>query len=389
MIPYIVFILSLFLVLITFLMKKKVYALSSSIIAILANIYFLFKLGLFTNFFVGTSIGSFGFTVNNLNYPFLIALLIVPIFTLVFSSRYLNNRNINWGLFSGFFSLSTITLLYTVLSTNLIELLIFLEVSIFSVFFLILLYGKEDKERASSMFILWSQVGISLLLGSIILISVEFSTANIYKAYGVFNNFSTIGYAIPIFMLATIGMMIKSAQFGANTWLPKTYKESPSPIIILNSLVTGISLYVVILYFYIFNSLSYLAPIFIAWALISMIYGGINTFSQNDVNKFLGYSSISQLGYMLLGSSIAFLIGLKSSIASIPLGILASIFIYISIAFGKGILFMSTGGIEKEGEYGALFISLVILSSSIGGMLTLFFTPWPISIQGFLLEYYK
>jgi len=388
MIPYIIFILSLILVLITFLMKKKLYAISLSIIAITINSYFLLKSGLFTNFFVGTRIGSFGFTVNSLNYPFLITILIVSILTLIFSSKYFEGRKINWGLFSGFFSLSSVTLIYTVLSTNLLELLIFLEVSIISVFFLILLYGKEDKERASSMFILWSQIGMSLLLASIILIGIGLNTMDIYKTYGIFNNFSSFGYAVLVFMLATIGMMIKSAQVGANTWLPKTYKESPSSVIILNSLVTGISLYIVILYFYLFNSLSYLAPIFIGWAILSMIYGGINTFSQNNMNKFLGYSSISQLGYMLLGASISFFIGLNSSVTIIPLGILASIFIYISIAFGKGILFMSVGGIEKEVEYkedGLFKSSPIYTAFSFIGVLNVLGLPPTIGFIGEIL----
>lgn len=74
-----------------------------------------------------------------------------------------------------------------------------------------------------------------------------------------------------------------------------------------------------------------------------MIYGGINALAQRDFKRFLAYSSVSQMGYMMLGAGVAFLMGLPSTLVSLPLGIIASTLIYVSHGFGKALLFMSAG----------------------------------------------
>ncbi|ARM74664.1 proton-conducting transporter membrane subunit [Acidianus manzaensis] len=344
-IPFIL-IISAILVGLTFFINKRI-SLFTGIASIVINVYYLFNYGLFISFYNINKIGSIGFTINQLNYPFIIAIIIVSLASIIFSYDYFKSRSVNSSLIYGLLSLAGVSLIYTALSVNLLELFIFLEISIFSVFFMILIYGKSDREKASSIFILWSQVGMALFLSSIILIGLRAGTMNIYKIDDVFNNFSVLPYAPLFFLLGILGMLIKGAQLGFNTWLPKTYKESPSPAIVINTLVTGMFIFVIIIYFYLFNSLSYLSPIFIAWALLTMIYGAVNTFAQKDFNKFLGYSSISQFGYLLLGASISFMLGLGSKV-ELPLGILASAIIYVSIALGKGILFTSIGSIEEK-----------------------------------------
>lgn len=81
-----------------------------------------------------------------------------------------------------------------------------------------------------------------------------------------------------------------------------------------------------------------------------MIYGGINALAQRDFKRFLAYSSVSQMGYMLLGASIAFFMGLSSSTVDLPLGVIASVLIYSSHGFGKALLFMSAGAAITELE---------------------------------------
>ncbi|QKQ99499.1 oxidoreductase [Metallosphaera tengchongensis] len=345
---------SLVLSSIVFFVKEKRTSAILTGVAIALNLFFLFRRGLFDEFFVANTIGSFGLTVNDLNLGFVITILAVTILTIPYSLRYMEERfhelgSGNWGLFFGLFSLFAVSMLYVVLSTNLLEIYVFLEIALVTSFLLILLYGYGDRRRISLLYFVWTHVGTVLLLASIIVIGLETGSMDVYSAYGVFRDYSSIGYSLVLFLLAVVGMMVKGAQAGVNVWLPYAHGEAPTPIsVLLSPNMVGLGVFVSIIYFYLFPGLQFLAPIFIGWAVLTMIYGGINALAQRDFKRFLAYSSVSQMGYMLLGGSIAFFVGLTNSIASLPLGIIASILIYASHGLGKALLFMSAGASITE-----------------------------------------
>lgn len=334
--------------LVFFLREKRSSAVLTGM-AIALNVYFLFRRGLFENFFVAKTIGSFGLTVTDLNFPFVITILAVTILTIPYSLRYMEERfhelgSGNWGLFFGLYSLFSVSMLYTVLSTNLLEIYIFLEIALITSFLLIMLYGYGDRRRISLLYFIWTHVGTVLLLASIIVIGLETGSMDVYSALNLFHDYSTVGYAVAIFLLAVVGMMVKGAQAGVNVWLPYAHGEAPTPIsVLLSPNMVGLGVFVVILYFYMFPGMQFLAPIFVGWALLTMIYGGINALAQRDFKRFLAYSSVSQMGYMMLGAGVAFLMGLPLSLNSLPLGVIASVLIYVSHGFGKALLFMSAG----------------------------------------------
>ena len=356
MISLFLFIISFLLASIIFFFKDRKTAALLSFISILVNVYFLFRYGLFYKFFVTNYIGNFGFTVNDLNYPFIITILVVTLVTVYYSLRYMEKRFHelgygNWGVYYALYSLFAISMLYTVISINLLELYIFLEVALITSFLLIMLYGYGDRRRISLLYFIWTHVGTILTLSSIVILGLVSGRMDIYSSFGQLYNYSLISYAPLVFIVGVIGMLVKGAQAGFNIWLPYAHGEAPTPIsILLSPNMVGLGIFVVIIYYYLFPSFSYIAPLFIGWAVITMIYGGLNALAQKDFKRFLAYSSVSQMGYMLLGASIAFYLGLKSSVIDLPLGILASVLIYTSHGFGKALLFMSAGAAITELE---------------------------------------
>ena len=358
MISLIIFIISFVLASIIFFFKDKKIASSLSFLSIVVNIYYLFRYGLFYRFFVANNVGYFGFTVNDLNYPFIVTILVVTLVTVYYSTRYMEKRfhelgQGNWGVYYGLYTLFAISMLYAVVSTNLLELYIFLEISLITSFLQILFYGYGDRRRISLLYFIWTHVGTILTLSSIVIIGLvnPMKTMDIYSAFSQLYNYSTIPYALVAFVFGVIGMLVKGAQAGFNIWLPYAHGEAPTPIsVLLSPNMVGLGIFTVIIYYYLFPAYSYLAPIFIGWAIITMIYGGLNALAQKDFKRYLAYSSVSQMGYMLLGASIAFYLGLQSNVLSLPLGILASALVYASHGFGKAILFMSAGAAITELE---------------------------------------
>jgi len=356
MIPLFIFITSFVLASIIFFFKDRKVTASLAFLSILVNVYFLFRYGLFYEFYVTKYIGYFGFTANDLNYPFIVTILVVTLVTVYYSLRYMEKRfhelgQGNWGVYFALYSLFANSMLYVVLSINLLETYIFLEVSLITSFLLILFYGYGDRRRISLLYFIWTHVGAILTLSSIVILGLVSGRMDIYVSFGQLYNYSSIPYALLIFILGIIGMLVKGAQAGFNIWLPYAHGESPTPIsILLSPNMVGLGIYVVMIYYYLFPAFSYIAPLFIAWAIITMIYGGLNALAQKDFKRYLAYSSVSQMGYMLLGASIAFYLGLKSTVLYLPLGIIASTLIYASHGFGKAILFMSAGAAITELE---------------------------------------
>ncbi|BBD71823.1 oxidoreductase [Sulfodiicoccus acidiphilus] len=319
-------------------------------IAILINLYYIVRRGLYFTFYVSYGVGNFGFTVNNFNFPFIVTILLVTSVTAFYSTRYMSKKfeemgGGSWGTYYALYALFSISMLYAVLSVNLLEIYIFLEIALITSFLLILMYGYGDRRRISLLYFVWTHVGTLLTLSSIIIIGLTTGSMDIYNgtAYGLLN-YSSIPYVGFVLGIGVVGMLIKSATFGFNIWLPYAHGEAPTPIsVLLSPNMVGLGVFVITIYFYLFSALAPYAPIFIALALLTMIYGGINALAQRDFKRFLAYSTVSQMGYMLLGSSIAFAIGLKNSVLDLPLGILAALLIYVSHGLGKAVLFMSAG----------------------------------------------
>jgi NADH-quinone oxidoreductase subunit M len=117
------------------------------------------------------------------------------------------------------------------------------------------------------------------------------------------------------------------------------------------------------------------------WAVITMFYGGAMALVQDDVKRLLAYSSISQMGYILLGIS-SFQV----------LGVSGSMFQYVSHGLGKGILFMMAGtiimqahGLRSIGRMGGLASRMPITTTAaILGVLTIMGIP---PTAGFISEF--
>ncbi|MHC1627543.1 MAG: complex I subunit 4 family protein, partial [Candidatus Nezhaarchaeales archaeon] len=142
-----------------------------------------------------------------------------------------------------------------------------------------------------------------------------------------------------------IGFFVKMAIFPLHSWLPDTYVEAPTPITaLLSSAMSGLAAYAIVRIVFLYTpTLQYIAVAMIVLAVITMIYGAVNALGQDDFKRLLAYSSISQMGYILLGlGAAAFAISIgASNLAAI--GATGSMFHYIAHALGKAILFLLVG----------------------------------------------
>jgi NADH-quinone oxidoreductase subunit M len=227
-------------------------------------------------------------------------------------------------------------MLGTVLATNTIQFYMFYELMLVPSWAMINNFGYGERERIGMMYFMWTHVGAVILLAG--LLSGYWITGSfaISALSGVVGHPLAPWVAIAILM----GFLTKMAVFGIHVWLPYAHGEAPTPIsALLSPAMIGIGTYAAVRLVAVpmSETFSSFSLVFSIWALMTMVYGGFMALAQDDIKRFLAYSSVSQMGYLFLG--------LASAAAY---GEAGAIFHYVSHGFGKGILFLAAGVLIAE-----------------------------------------
>jgi len=335
--------------------------------------------------FLWEPIGYFGFRADGLSIPvvFTVALLcsVIAIYSMPYMVHRIGTGSKEHGLYFALYLLYSTGMIGAVLATNLIEFYLFFELMLVPSYFLIARWGYGDRDRISFMYFMWTHVGALALLAGIL---------TLWSVSGTFDLSALASFKIPepykfwITMTILGGLLVKMATFGVHIWLPHAHAEAPTPIsALLSPAMIGIGGYAIV------RILMTISPQLTAsisfqlslWALISMVYGGFMALVQDDIKRMMAYSSISQMGYLLLG------------IASVQvLGVSGSMFHYLSHGMGKGILFMVAGiiivqvhGTRSISKLGGLAKRMpVTATAALIGFLTILGVP---PTSGFISEF--
>ncbi len=217
---------------------------------------------------------------------------------------------------------------------------VFMEIMSITTCSIISIKRKKDTYTSAFRYVMLNEIGS---------LSFLFGVALLYMATG-FTNITLLQQALSTlwpaysanviialgFML--VGLGIKAAIFPFHIWLPDAHASAPSTSsAILSGIVIKIYLFVMIKVLFKVFGLRILDDLNISAALIAigslgMIFGSLFAIAQKDIKRLLGYSSIAQVGYIVLG------IGLFSE-----LGLAASVFHIFSHGMMKSALFLSVG----------------------------------------------
>ena len=196
---------------------------------------------------------------------------------------------------------------------------IFFEFTLIPLFFLIGIFGGPERRRASVTFFLYTLAGSLLtLVGVIALVSLHYQHTGIltFSIPGLTAGLAKLnwagwyeasGWASPqvlIFLLLFAGFAIKVPIFPFHTWLPLAHVEAPTAGSIL---LAGVMLKVGGYGLFRFNlgmtplGAEFLFPWLAALAVIGILYGALAALAQTDVKRLVAYSSVSHMGFIVLG----------------------------------------------------------------------------------------
>jgi len=177
-------------------------------------------------------------------------------------------------------------------------------------YFLIGIWGGKERVYASVKFFLYTLVGSLLMLVAIIWLGFEAAkTAPINASfttdyYHILNADIPLGAQTWLFLAFTLSFAIKVPLFPLHTWLPDAHTQAPTAgSVILAGVLLKMGTYGLVRFclpFFPHAAVDF-APMMCALAVIGIIYGAMAAMVQKDVKKLVAYSSVSHLGFIVLG----------------------------------------------------------------------------------------
>jgi NADH-quinone oxidoreductase subunit M len=181
---------------------------------------------------------------------------------------------------------------------------IFWEFTLVPMYFLIGIWGGKQRVYASIKFFLYTMAGSLLMLLAILYMGLSNDTFSVPDLIAGRGAFAATDVQRLLFLGFAIAFAIKVPIFPFHSWLPDAHTEAPTAGSII---LAGILLKMGTYGFIRFNlplfpeASAYFAPLIAVLAIIGIIYGAIVSFAQKDVKKLVAYSSVSHLGFVMLG----------------------------------------------------------------------------------------
>ncbi|WP_128896216.1 NADH-quinone oxidoreductase subunit L [Longirhabdus pacifica] len=283
---------------------------------------------------------SFGYEVNNVNVLMLVIVTVVSLLVNVFSKGYMADDE-RMTVFYSYISLFTFSMLMLVISDNILQLYIFWELVGLCSFLLIgFWYQKKEAKAAAKKAFIVTRIGdIGLFIAVILLFwympEHMLSFTAIHNAFETNAHGFSDGMVTLVALLIFVGAVGKSGQFPLHTWLPDAM-EGPTPISALIHAATMVAAGVFLV------AKTY--DIFLASETALLIVGTVGAFTalfaaliaiaQNDIKRILAYSTVSQLGYMMLALGLGTMAAYSAAMLHL-----------FTHAFFKALLFLGAGSI--------------------------------------------
>ena len=278
---------------------------------------------------------SMGVLIDPLTAMMLMVVTTVSLLVQIYSCGYMQGDP-GYGRFFAFLSLFAGSMLGLVLAVNFLQMYFFWElVGLCSYLLIGFYYYKVSAREAAKKAFMTTRVGDFGLLLGILLLQLTFGTLDFMELRQLVPMYVVHGGAGVLTIIAFllfVGPIGKSGQFPLHVWLPDAM-EGPTPVSALIHAATMVvaGVYLVGRAFFLFSQLPWIMS-FIAWVGgFTAIFAASIAITQRPIKRILAYSTISQLGYMMLALGVG--------------SLTSSFFHLMTHAFFKAMLFLSAGAV--------------------------------------------
>lgn len=278
---------------------------------------------------------AFDFRLYHFSKFLLIFLGLFTFLTVIYSASYFRKKNIS-RLYYPFILWTLSGSAAIVLADNFFVLLLGWEVVTLLLFFLIAMgEGKPAAMAAGKAFAILGFTDVALLLG-VIALPLVYGTWKI-SALNI-----TVGdpLSIIIFLLMFTAAIAKAGAMPFHSWIPTAAQAAPLPVVAFlpGSLDKLLGIYLLArLMLDVFRLSHTMLMIMLIIGAVTLIAANLMALMQNDLKKFLGFATVTQVGFMLIGFG-----------SGTPIGMLGGLFHMLNHAIYKTLLFFGVGVVEKE-----------------------------------------
>lgn len=284
---------------------------------------------------VGSLVLEMGVLVDPITAMMLFVVTTVALCVAIYSVGYMKDDP-GMGRFFAFISLFVASMLGLVLASNFLQLYVFWEgVGLCSYLLIGFYYQRVSAREAAKKAFITTRVGDFGLLLGILLLQIHFGTLDFLNLRMLVPlevlTLGTVFLTVAGFLIF-IGPIGKSGQFPLHVWLPDAM-EGPTPVSALIHAATMVvaGVYLVARAYFIFAASPFLMNL-IAWVGgATAIFAASIALTQREIKRILAYSTVSQLGYMMLALGVG--------------SLTASMFHLMTHAFFKALLFLSAGAV--------------------------------------------
>lgn len=298
----------------------------------------------------GSSFLNFGFFIDRLSAFFIlvisVAVFAVSIYSIGYTREYYGKKNI--GYLGFLYNIFILSMILVVSANNAIMFLIVWELmSVISFFLVIFEHEKAETRKAGFIYIVMTHIGTGFILLSFLILAGAGGSFS-------FESFSAYGSTMPpllkdlAFLFALIGFGAKAGIVPLHIWLPYAH---PAALSNVSALMSGVMIKTAIYMFIrvFFNFLGADVPWwgFLVFALgaVSALTGIMYAVVEPDIKKMLAFSSIENIGIILLGIGAAMIFLASGSPELSAIAAIAALYHLLNHSVFKGLLFMGAGSI--------------------------------------------
>jgi NADH-quinone oxidoreductase subunit M len=229
----------------------------------------------------------------------------------------------------------------TFIAQDLILFFVFFELVLLPMYFMIGVWGGENRQYASLKFFLYTMFGSALMLVAFLALFFKTGAESFAIPY-LIENGGAIAKNVQIWIFAGmfIGFAVKVPMFPFHTWLPDAHTQAPTQgSVILAAILLKLGTYgfVRIAFPVLPEAAKAWAPYIGGLAVVGIIYGALGCLAQTDMKRLIAFSSVAHMGFVMLGISTL-----------TSFGMTAAMFGMVAHGLITGMLFFVAGSVKER-----------------------------------------
>ncbi|MBI4387838.1 MAG: hydrogenase 4 subunit B [Candidatus Omnitrophica bacterium] len=302
-------------------------------------------------------LGSLEFVVDPLSAFFVFLISFLSLATSIFAIGYTRTSQLQKGvpLLGFLYNFFILTMVLVVTVRNIFYFLIFWELmSIASYFLVVHKHERPEARRAGFIYFVMTHIGTAFITSAFILLFVNTGSFQ-FDPLSAHAPLLSPAWKNGIFLCALIGFGAKAGMIPLHIWLPEAHPQAPSHV---SALMSGVMIKTAIygllrfLFLFLGKPFAWWGSAILIFAIFSTLFGVLYALMEQDLKKLLAFSSIENIGIILLGIGMAVFFSATNQPVLASFAVVAALYHVMNHAAFKGLLFLSAGAVLSQTHTG-------------------------------------